>query len=97
MNKKTTKVLGIPLVSNWKTILKKAWSIRLYAIAGLFTAMEAVLPILDGMYEIPRGIFAFASFISIVAGFILRLVAQNSIPNPEVTTDVQDTSKPVQE
>ena len=32
------------LGDNWRTVLKKAWSVRLMALAAVLTGAEAVLP-----------------------------------------------------
>lgn len=60
--------------SNWKNVLKKAWSIRLGALAAVLSGAEVIIPLFaDAM---PRGVFAVLSFVSVVAAMIARLVAQ---------------------
>jgi hypothetical protein len=60
--------------TEWRSIVKKAWSFRLMALAGVLTTLEVILP----MYSdyIPRGVFAGLTFIVITGGMVARLVAQ---------------------
>lgn len=64
------------LVANWRDVLRYAWSIRLYILAGLFSGLEVALPILDQFIDIPRGLFAALSFGCACIGLVARLVAQ---------------------
>lgn len=65
------------LDSQWRRILKKAWSIRLMLLAGLLSGVEAILPLFSE--AIPRGIFSVASILVISGAFIARLVAQKEV------------------
>ena len=65
------------LLPNWRAVLQRAWSIRLMIFAGLFSGFEVALPLLDGVIDIPRGIFATLSFVALAGGCITRLLAQN--------------------
>lgn len=67
------------LYSNWKTILRKAWSVRLMILAGLLSAMEVVLPLY--IDSIDRGTFAILSIIATGGAFVARLVAQSTVEN----------------
>jgi len=58
----------------WRWIVKKAWSFRLMAIAGLLSAAEVVLPLFA--HDIPRGTFALISAVVIPLSMIARLVVQ---------------------
>ena len=65
------------LLADWRSILRRAWSIRLMVLAGVLTACEAILPLYaDAM---PRGTFAIASGIVIVTALVARLLAQKGI------------------
>ena len=65
------------LATNWKLILRKAWSVRLMLTAGALSAIEVALPFFaDSM---PRGIFASLSGVSVGAAFVARLVAQKDV------------------
>lgn len=65
------------LVDNWKSIIKRAWSLRLMILAAILSGVEVVLPFLSE--SIPRGTFAVLSGITVAAAFVARLVAQKGI------------------
>lgn len=69
------------LVSEWKRVLQRAWSIRLMLLAGIFSALEVALPFFE--HAIPQGIFAAASGLTAGAAFVARLVAQKGLKNEE--------------
>lgn len=72
----------LSLVDDWGRVLRRAWSIRLAAVAGVLTAIEAILPMF--VADLPRGIFAALSAVVIVAAMIARLVAQReALHDPE--------------
>lgn len=62
------------LYPNWRSILHKAWSIRLGLLAGLFSAAEVILPLFSD--ALPRNLFAALSFIAVMGAVVARLVAQ---------------------
>ena len=64
-------------VSNWRKVLRKAWSVRLMIVAGILSGGEVILPFFEP--AIPRGIFAAASGLTVSAAFIARLMAQKGI------------------
>lgn len=59
---------------DWKMILRRAWSMRLMALAGVLSAAEMLLP----MYaqDLPRGTFAALAVLTITGAMIARVVAQ---------------------
>lgn len=63
--------------SNWRLILRKAWSIRLLVIAGLLSAAEVVLPLFEN--DLPKHLFASLSILSVCAAFVARIVAQKDL------------------
>ena len=65
------------LVQNWKTIVRKAWSVRLIILAGLLSGVEAAMPFIDD--QMPRGVFAVASLLVTGAAFVARILAQKGI------------------
>lgn len=65
------------LLTDWRRILRKAWSIRLMLLAGLLTGCEAILPLYADV--LPRGLFALLTMLVIVAAMAARLVAQRDI------------------
>ena len=65
------------LIADWRSILRKAWSIRLMLLAGLLSGAEVILPLFaDG---IPRHLFAALSMITIAGAFVARLIAQKGL------------------
>lgn len=62
------------LGDNWRTVLKKAWSVRLMALAAVLTGAEAVLPFFAPLE--PSLWFAGATFVVVCAALVARLVAQ---------------------
>lgn len=67
------------LVSDWKRILQRAWSIRLMVLAAILSGAEVAMPYLDGYVDIPPRLFALLSGLTVSAAFIARIVAQRSI------------------
>ena len=67
------------LLANWRDVLRRAWSIRLMILAGLLSGAEIALPLLDGVFEIPRGLFAGLSAAATCGAFITRLLAQRGL------------------
>lgn len=65
------------LYDNWKEILRKAWSIRFLAIAGILSGVEVILPLFHD--DIPKNLFAALSLVFVTAAFIARLVAQRDV------------------
>ncbi len=65
------------LYDNWKDLIRRAWSIRLMVVAGILSAVEGVLPWFAD--DIPRGLFAALSGVTVAAAFVARLVAQQDL------------------
>lgn len=65
------------LYDNWKDIVRKAWSVRFMAAAGILSGVEVALPYLQD--TMPRGTFAALSGIFVGAAFVARLVAQKEL------------------
>jgi hypothetical protein len=73
------------LLPDWKNLLKRAWSIRLMAIAGLLTGLEAIIPLwVDSM---PRHTFSMLSMAVITLAMVARLLAQQDIDADEGRLD----------
>jgi hypothetical protein len=68
------------LLNDWKQILKKAWSMRLMAVAGLLSGGEVVIQIY-GADWLPLPNWARAALIMGIIGgaFVARLVAQQGM------------------
>lgn len=67
----------VKLLPNWRDILRRAWSLRLMACAGLLSGFEVALPFFNDL--MPRGLFAMLSMLVVGGAFIARLVAQKGI------------------
>jgi hypothetical protein len=65
------------LYDNWKSILKKAWSMRLMALAAILSGVEVALPLFQD--SVPRGVFAGLSIFAVSGAFIARIVAQKDV------------------
>ena len=65
------------LIPDWKIVARKAWSVRLMAIASVLSGCEAVLPYAEFM--LPRGSFALLSFVIVTLALLARFVAQRDI------------------
>ena len=77
------------LDTEWKRIVRHAWSIRFIVIAGLLSGAEIVLPMFSDV--IPRNIFAGLSILAVIAGLYSRLVYQRSIsPTPRPKREPYD-------
>lgn len=71
------------LVSNWRRVLRHAWSVRLIILAGVLSGAEIALPLVRDLVDVPRGLFAGLSFAATAGAFIARLVAQQSVSGAE--------------
>lgn len=68
------------LIANWKTVLVKAWSIRLILLATLLSTIEAILPFFT-YAPIPQGYLALITAFITGGAFAARLIAQKNIRN----------------
>lgn len=76
------------LHSDWKAILRYAWSLRLMAIAGLLSGLEFILPYISDVPFIPSWLFNLGSVAVIACAFWARLVAQQNLtPAPKQYED----------
>ena len=65
------------LHDEWRTIVRKAWSVRLIVLAFALSAAEVILPFFDG--ALPRGLFAALSGLTVAGAFVARLLAQKDV------------------
>lgn len=72
------------LRKNWKTIIKKAWSVRILLLAGLLTTLEVILPHFSDI--IPHAVFAGLNGALVGSAFVARLVAQKEIDDDDDET-----------
>ena len=66
------------LIDNWRTVLRKAWSMRFMALATLLSGLEVTLPMLDADL-LPTGVLAAAGGVVTALALLVRLVAQKEI------------------
>jgi hypothetical protein len=71
------------LASDWKRVLRHAWSVRLILIAGLLSGIEAALPLVGDFIPIPPAVLASATLIVVAAAFVSRLIAQERISDAD--------------
>jgi hypothetical protein len=62
---------------DWLHIVRKAWSVRLMALAAVLTATEVVLPFFA--HTVPDGLFAAFSGVAVAGAFVARIVAQKDM------------------
>lgn len=62
------------LVDNWKTLLGRAWSMRLAYLIAIFGAAQAALPYFDGLVG-PRSMGVATAILALLLG-TLRIVDQ---------------------
>ena len=67
------------LVSNWRDLVKRAWSIRLMILAGLMSGLEVALPFVEHLVPIPNGLFAVLAALTTAGAFVARLLAQKNL------------------
>lgn len=65
------------LYSNWRSILRKAWSIRLAALATVFSLVQVIVPIYADV--LPRDTFAILTAVSTVGVIVARLFWQQDV------------------
>lgn len=62
------------LAYDWKRILKRAWSLRLAALAFVFQSVELVLPLFVDAF--PRYVFAGLSIAALAGSMWARIISQ---------------------
>ena len=70
-------------VENWREVLTKAWSLRLIALAGLLTGIEAAMSVLPSEWTLwmPMWLWPVATLLITIGAFVARLIAQDSLRN----------------
>lgn len=62
------------LIEDWRTVLRRAWSIRLVLLAALLGGIEVVLPLFSD--AVPRHVFALLSIVVSLGAAVARVMAQ---------------------
>lgn len=68
---------AMKLDENWRSILRRAWSVRIALALAVVSGMNAALPVLADV--LPRGVFAVLTFGGAVAIVVARLVYQKDV------------------
>lgn len=64
------------LLPDWRAILRRAWSIKVMLLAGLFSGLELALPLLGDDLPWSRVTFAAVMCFIAAAAVVFRLLAQ---------------------
>ena len=71
------------LASNWRDVLRHAWSVRFMAVAAILSFLEVVLQLCgSGLPFPPLVIAALTGFVS-AGAFVTRLLAQKQFPGDD--------------
>jgi hypothetical protein len=73
------------LVTEWKLILVKAWSMKFWALSLLLGMFELAVPYLDG--RVAAHTFTVLSLLAGIAGMVARLLQQLGLDEPEGQKD----------
>lgn len=71
------------LAKDWKKRARYAWSFWLNILSIIFGLAELALPILDQMYDIPRGLFLVLSVVVSAISNGAKLMSQKEFRNDE--------------
>jgi hypothetical protein len=65
------------VLKEWKLLVRKAWSLRLMAIAAALSGLEAIAPFAAPW--LGQRTFALIMFSIVAAAFVARLLAQKGV------------------
>ena len=65
------------LHDNWRTLVRKAWSVKFMVLAFAFTMAEVMLPFFSD--AVPPRTFALLSGLAVAGAFVSRLIAQKDL------------------
>lgn len=65
------------ILKDWKLLVRKAWSLRLLALAALLSGLEVVVPFTAQWLS--QRAFAALLFLIVAAAFVARLFAQKGV------------------
>ena len=63
--------------TDWKDVMRKAWSVKFMVLAFLLTMAEVMLPFFSD--AIPPRVFAVLSGLAVAGAFVSRLIAQKDM------------------
>lgn len=67
----------IALGATWRTVIRKAWSVRLSALAALLLLLEITLPMFAP--NIPRTLFVVLALVAAIGSIWARVLVQSQI------------------
>lgn len=67
------------LITNWWEVLKRAWSVRFIVLAAVLSGLEVGLPLVEGVFPMPQGVFAGLATLATAGAFIARIIAQKDL------------------
>ena len=67
------------LLPNWRSVLSRAWSVRLMVLAGLLSGGEVAMPYFEGVLPVEKGTFAALSGLVTAAALYARVIAQKGL------------------
>lgn len=67
----------LKLIPNWRTVLRRAYSIRFLLVAGVLSGAEAALPLFSDVLS-PR-VFALLMFVVVAGALVARMFAQKGV------------------
>lgn len=65
------------LLTHWRYVARRAWSMRLMLLAGILTGCEAILPLYAD--ALPRGLFAAITVVVILGAMLARITVQKGM------------------
>lgn len=71
------------LLPNWRSVLSRAWSVRLMVLAGILSGVEVAIPYFEGLVDLPPGVFAALSGAVTACALLARIVAQKGAGNEQ--------------
>lgn len=65
------------ILTDWKLLLRRAWSLRFLAVAAALSGLEAIAPFAAPWLS--QRAFALLMFLIVAAAFVTRLIAQRGV------------------
>lgn len=69
--------MALKLIDDAEWVLKRAWSVRLLALAIVFNVLNAVVPFMDGL--LPQWLLAVLALVSTLGAIVMRFVKQKDV------------------
>ncbi len=69
------------LVPNWRSVVRRAWSVKLMLLAAVLSGAEVAMPLLEHT-PVPTGLLAMLSAFVTAAAFVARITMQRNLEKP---------------